>query len=89
MQADKRSGLGEREIDAKRHPEIVPRKTGEQEAPGPFGHPEGKREGENAQRSRRPQEARERKSSGRKDGERRRQRHNRKRQRPSEFVGID
>ena len=89
MQADKRGGLGEREIDAERHSKVVPGKTSEQEATRPFGHPQAEREGENAQRSRRPQEARERKSSGRKDRERRRQRDNRKRERPSEFVGID
>ena len=89
VQADERSGLGEREIDAERHAEVVPGKTGEQEAARPFGDPESEREGENAQRSRRPQEARERKSCGRKDSERRRQRHDRKRQRPGEFVGLD
>ena len=33
--------------------------------------------------------ARERESGGRKDGERRRQRHDRKRQRPGELVGLD
>ena len=89
VQADERGGLGKREIDAERHAEIVPGKAGEQEAARPFGDPEPKGEGENARRSRRPQETRKRKSSGRKDGERRRQRHDRKRQRPGEFVGLD
>ena len=89
MQADERGGLGKREIDAERHAEVVPGKAGEQEAARPFRRPKPKGEGENAQRSRRPQEARERESSGRKDGERRRQRHDRKRQRPGEFVGLD
>ena len=89
MQTDERSGLSEREIDAKRHAEVVPGKTGEQEAARPFRDPEPEREGENAQRSRRPQQARERKSSRRKNGESRRQRHDRKRERPSEFVGLD
>ena len=89
VQADERSGLGQREIDAERHAEVVPGKAGEQEAARPFGDPEPEREGENAQRSRRPQEARKRKSRGRKDSERRRQRHDRKRQRPGEFVGLD
>ena len=89
VQADQRSGLGEREIDAERHAEVVPGKAGEQEAARPFGHSEPEGEGENACWSRRPQEAREGESGARKHGERRRQRHDHKRQRPGEFVGLD
>ena len=89
MQADEGRGLRQREIDAERHAEVIPGKAREQEAARPLGDPEPKREGENARWSGRPQEARKRKSRGRKHGERRGQRYDGERQRPGEFVGLD
>ncbi len=89
VQADERGGLGERKVDAERHAEIVPGKAGEEKAARPFSDPKPEGESENARGSRRPQETRKRKSGGRKDGQRRRQRHERQWQRPGEFVGLD
>ena len=57
MQADERSDLGEREIAAERHAEVVPGKAGEEEAARPLGEPESERERENARRPGRPQGA--------------------------------
>ena len=54
MQADERGGLGEGEIDAERHAEIVPGKAGEEKAARPFREPEAEGEGEDARRPGRP-----------------------------------
>ena len=89
MEANDRSDLGQGQIGAERHADVVPGKAGEHESARPFARAQSESEREDPRGAGRPQEPRQRKSESRKDRETRGQRDHAEGQRPCELLRVD